>query len=138
MAHKTPPYTFRNGFRQDLLADSPCPWEVDRSVYSDYNGNLSARSASAPESVPVEPPHYTVPPASEVLTSPKHNDKGLNVQRHWPTLFDGTASPHGVPRWWQEKEGKAEVDVLIVGGEYYQAHVVLRMLFGCVDLSCAQ
>ena len=58
--------------------------------------------------------HYQVPPSAEVLTSVAHNEFGLNVQRSWPTLHDGTNSPHPLPGWWRPS---SEVDVLICGGE---------------------
>ena len=58
-------------------------------------------------------PTYELPPSVEVITSPQHNSLGFNVLRTWPTLFNGTASPHGVPDWWKPSE---TVDVLICGG----------------------
>lgn len=93
MATTVQPYTFRNGFRQQ--SDS-IPWIINKDDSSD------------------EQPHYTTPPSVELLTSKVHNDLGLNTLRTWPTLYDGTASPHGLPQWWKPS---AEVDVLICGGE---------------------
>ncbi|KAG7108051.1 hypothetical protein HYQ44_012766 [Verticillium longisporum] len=55
---------------------------------------------------------YVTPPSVDLTTSLTHNQLGINVVRHWPTLYDGTNSPHGVPSWWAPKE---EVDVLICG-----------------------
>ncbi|KAL2869076.1 FAD binding domain-containing protein [Aspergillus lucknowensis] len=91
-------FTFANGFRQS--ADSN-PWEVVDDVEGD--GHESAVDAE---------PHYTVPPSVELLTSPVHNHLGLNYLRTWPTIYDGTASPHGVPSWWVPRR---KVDVLISG-----------------------
>jgi phenol 2-monooxygenase (NADPH) len=59
-----------------------------------------------------EEPHYVTPPSAELLTSPVHNSLGLNVMRTWPTIYDGTNSPHGLPLWWKPEK---EVDVLIAG-----------------------
>ena len=91
MATTVEPYTFRHGFKQ--AADTP-PWIIDRS-----NPNE-------------EQPHFTVPPSVELPTSRAHNSYGINVLRSWPTLYDGTASPHGLPNWWKPS---SEVDVLICG-----------------------
>ena len=93
MATTVNPYTFRNGFRQ---AAETAPWVIDRD-----NPNE-------------EQPHYTTPPSVELLTSTAHNEKGVNVLRTWPTLYNGTASPHGLPEWWKPPN---KVDVLICGGE---------------------
>jgi phenol 2-monooxygenase (NADPH) len=93
MATTIHPYTFRHGFKQ---ASDTKPWVINR------------------ENPNEEHPHYTVPPSVELLTSTAHNDQGINVLRTWPTLYDGTASPHGTPEWWTPKD---EVDVLICGGE---------------------
>ncbi|KAF7183364.1 hypothetical protein CNMCM7691_003563 [Aspergillus felis] len=85
-------FTFADGYRQS--ADTN-PWEVENEDTWDK-----------------EEPHYSVPPSVELLTSSIHNDMGLNYLRTWPTIYDGTASPHGVPSWWQPKK---KVDVLICG-----------------------
>ncbi|GFF23767.1 phenol 2-monooxygenase [Aspergillus udagawae] len=85
-------FTFANGYRQS--ADTN-PWQVE-------NGDIWDK----------EEPHYSVPPSVELLTSSVHNNMGLNYLRTWPTIYDGTASPHGVPSWWKPKK---KVDVLICG-----------------------
>nr|POF15329.1 aromatic hydroxylase fmpf [Quercus suber] len=51
-------------------------------------------------------------PSVELITSSKHNSLGINKLRTFPTLYNGTSSPHGVPEWWKPKD---EVDVLICG-----------------------
>jgi hypothetical protein len=56
---------------------------------------------------------FSLPPSKEVVTSPQHNELGINVLRTWPTLYDGTNTPHGIPPWWKPQK---EVDVLICGG----------------------
>lgn len=94
MAHSVTPHTYRNGFRQ--LSSSP-HWTI-------------------PENEKEGQPHYEVPPSVEFITSPRHNDKGINVLRTWPTLYDGTASPHGLPEWWKPA---SKVDVLICGGKAF-------------------
>lgn len=58
--------------------------------------------------------HYKPPPSSEILTSDAHNDLGLNVLRTWPTIYNGTNTPHDLPKWWRPR---SEVDVLICGGK---------------------
>lgn len=57
--------------------------------------------------------HYKAPPSSERLTSEAHNDLGLNLLRTRPTMYNGTNSPHDLPKWWRPS---SEVDVLICGG----------------------
>ena len=59
--------------------------------------------------------HYIIPPAEEPLTSTVHNSLDLNALRTWPTIYNGTESPHGVPDWWDPSD---EVDVLICGGTF--------------------
>lgn len=95
MATLLPAFTWRNGFRE-LSNDTP--WKKDGANSLDET----------------EEPHFVTPPASEILTSTVHNDLGLNTLRTWPTIYDGTSSPHGVPDWWKPS---SEVDVLICGGE---------------------
>ncbi|OOF92451.1 hypothetical protein ASPCADRAFT_517848 [Aspergillus carbonarius ITEM 5010] len=87
MAHSISSYSFTNGFRQPAAEPH---WEALDS----------------------DTPTYELPPSVEVITSPQHNSLGFNVLRTWPTLFNGTASPHGVPDWWKPSE---TVDVLICG-----------------------
>ncbi|KAF2129697.1 FAD binding domain-containing protein [Dothidotthia symphoricarpi CBS 119687] len=54
----------------------------------------------------------SLPPSKEVVTSSRHNAIGINVLRTWPTLYDGTNTPHGIPSWWKPQQ---EIDVLICG-----------------------
>ncbi|KAI9661313.1 MAG: hypothetical protein M1821_009640 [Bathelium mastoideum] len=89
MAKSVASYTWERGFREPT---NDLPWEV-RSDPNDNDG-------------------YVCPPSKEVATSTHHNDFGVNVLRTWPTIYDGTNSPHGTPNWWQPKK---EVDVLICG-----------------------
>lgn len=90
MATKRPDYTWENGFQQP----------------ANFKGNATAQEE--------DPDAYVAPPSTELVTSTAHNDLGINIIRSWPTLYDGTNSPHGIPSWWKPKE---EVDVLICGGE---------------------
>ena len=92
MAKSIPPFTFKNGFREP---GTGAPWETKIT-----EGDK-------------EESHYVTPPTIDALTSTVYNDFGMNTLRTWPTLFNGTSSPHGLPDWW--KPGK-EVDVLICGG----------------------
>ncbi|KAI1749774.1 FAD binding domain-containing protein [Xylaria castorea] len=94
MAFATPPSTWENGFKQPATGRS---WVFDH----------------AQEDGTDDDPHvYVMPPSKEVVTADAHNDLGINVIRTWPTIYDGTNSPHGVPTWWARSE---QVDVLIVG-----------------------
>ena len=95
MAKSLPAFTWRNGFRE---LGNEVPWKNNRVDILDET----------------KEPHYVAPPASEILTSNVHNALGLNTLRTWPTIYDGTSSPHGVPDWWKPE---SEVDVLICGGE---------------------
>lgn len=92
MAHSVLPCHFRNGFRQPAT-------EPHWTVRDEADGVT-----------------YEPPPSTEIVTSSGHNDLGINVLRTWPTLYDGTASPHGIPEWWNPP---SKVDVLIVGGMIY-------------------
>ncbi|KAJ0421294.1 FAD binding domain-containing protein [Aspergillus carlsbadensis] len=98
MTTTLPGFTFANGYRQP--ADTN-PWEITH----DSDGVDGPVDAS-------EEAHYTVPPSVDLLTSPIHNDVGLKYLRTWPTIYDGTASPHGLPSWWKPN---TKVDVLICG-----------------------
>ena len=95
MARAIEPSTWKNGFQQPSTGE---PWNTLDHVYT--NGT-------------VQPSHYVTPPSVELLTSTKHNSLGLSVQRCWPTLYDGTNSPHGLPEWYERRK---EVDVVICGG----------------------
>lgn len=97
MATKRPDYTWENGFQQPAKSDN---------TESKLEGNSSANDE--------DPAAYVAPPSTELVTSTAHNDLGVNVIRSWPTLYDGTNNPHGIPSWWEPKN---EVDVLISGGK---------------------
>lgn len=91
MAKAVSPHTWQRGFREPT-SGTPWQWGPDEN--------------DGPE-------QYVTPPSKEVVSSPVHNDLGINVQRTWPTLYDGTNNPHGIPDWWKPA---SEVDVLICGG----------------------
>ena len=94
MATKRPGYTWENGYQQ--LAQSKTP------------------GGTAGDDVPTDDETaYVAPPSIDLVTSSAHNQLGINVIRSWPSMYDGTNSPHGTPAWWQPQQ---EVDVLIVGG----------------------
>ncbi|KAJ3580048.1 hypothetical protein NPX13_g521 [Xylaria arbuscula] len=95
MAFAIPPSTWENGFKQPAKGR---PWVFD---YTQEDG------------VENDPDAYITPPSKEVVTSDAHNDIGVNVIRTWPSIYDGTNSPHGVPAWWEPSD---KVDVLISGG----------------------
>ncbi|RYP27077.1 hypothetical protein DL768_011346 [Monosporascus sp. mg162] len=94
MAFAVPPSSWENGFREP---SSGTPW---------------AQSCDELAEIADDPDAYVPPPSKEIVTSPAHNEHGINVIRTWPTLYDGTNNPHGVPSWWKPAN---EVDVLIVG-----------------------
>ncbi|KAI1146765.1 FAD binding domain-containing protein [Nemania diffusa] len=89
MAKAVPPSTWQNGFRQ------PC--EGTQWEWKDSDDEKDG---------------YVTAPSKEVVTSTVHNNLGISVIRTWPTLYDGTNNPHGIPSWWTPRE---KVDVLIVG-----------------------
>ncbi|KAI1132515.1 FAD binding domain-containing protein [Nemania abortiva] len=95
MAFAIPPSTFENGFKQPSTGR---PWEFDHTQEGGFDDDDSLV--------------YATPPSKEIVTSDMHNDLGVNVIRTWPTIYDGTNNPHGVPSWWAPSE---QVDVLIVG-----------------------
>jgi phenol 2-monooxygenase len=99
MATIIEPYTYRRGFKEPAETN---PWEPNM-----VNGATDG-------DVEDEKQHYDVPPSVELLTSPVHNYLGYNYMRTWPTIYDGTASPHGPPSWWKPS---SKVDVLICGGK---------------------
>ncbi|KAL8861115.1 MAG: hypothetical protein Q9178_002329 [Gyalolechia marmorata] len=92
MATALLPSSFHNGYRQP---GKGTPWVVESKEIGDD-----------------DEPHWITPPSSEVLSSTVHNSLGLNTLRTWPTIYDGTNSPHGIPKWWNPSK---EVDVLICG-----------------------
>ena len=107
MAKSVSPFTWKNGYRQ---AASGTPWKI--------NGLSLTESG--------EEAHYEVPGSQELLTSTVHNSLGLNTLRTWPTIYNGTNSPYGIPEWWQPR---GEVDVLICGGRSIQfCHILERLI----------
>ncbi|KAL6711558.1 hypothetical protein ACN47E_004492 [Coniothyrium glycines] len=90
MAKSISPSTWERGFKEPT-SGTPWLWEPDVDAENDT---------------------YITPPSKELLTSTVHNDLGINVLRTWPTIYDGTNSPHGKPDWWKPA---TEVDVLICG-----------------------
>ncbi|KAI0437522.1 FAD binding domain-containing protein [Xylaria telfairii] len=94
MAFAVPPSTWENGFKQPAKGQ---PWVFDYTQEDDSDND----------------PHvYVMPPSKEVVTSDVHNELGISVIRTWPSIYDGTNSPHGIPTWWAPSD---QVDVLIVG-----------------------
>ncbi|KAI3327548.1 FAD binding domain-containing protein [Xylariaceae sp. AK1471] len=88
MAKAVASSTWENGFRQPTDG-SPWRWEDG----DDVDG-------------------YVTAPSTELATSTVHNDLGISVIRTWPTMYNGTNNPHGIPSWWTPSE---KVDVLICG-----------------------
>lgn len=97
MAATLPPVTFKNGFSQPA---SSAAWAAD-------DNNITEHGEEA---------HFLTSPFEEPFTSSTRNYLGTNVLRTWPTLYNGTESPHGVPDWWRPSN---EVDVLICGGKLH-------------------
>ncbi|KAI1495528.1 FAD binding domain-containing protein [Biscogniauxia marginata] len=93
MARAVLPSTWENGFKAPTTG-TPWVWEnEDEETKGDPNAYIS-------------------PPSKDLITSSVHNTLGISVLRTWPTLYDGTNNPHGVPPWWKPAK---EVDVLICG-----------------------
>lgn len=95
MAKAVLPSTWELGFR---APSSGTPWVQGVGI----------------EEIAGDPDAYICLPSKDVVTSSAHNHHGINTMRTWPTLYDGTNSPHGLPSWWNSS---SEVDVLICGGE---------------------
>ncbi|RAL07200.1 FAD/NAD(P)-binding domain-containing protein [Aspergillus homomorphus CBS 101889] len=93
MTKSVEPLTWKNGFRQPSEGE---PWRYPK-----------------PEGEPPARPHYVTPPSVYIRTSSAQNVLGESTLRSWPTIFNGTNSPAGIPGWWKPS---CEVDVLIVGG----------------------
>lgn len=91
MATSIPPHTWKNGFRQPA---GPLITVDDLEKLT--NGE-----------------HYEPPASEELPTSTVNNNLGTNLLRTWPTMYNGTESPQGLPSWWKPSK---EVDVLIIGG----------------------
>lgn len=106
MARSLPPCTWKNGFAEPAEIAT---W-ANEANYVTEDGEKS---------------HYTKPPAEELPSSTVHNRLGRNALRTWPTLYDGTESPHGQPIWWKPS---TEVDVLICGGKHSYLSENLRSL----------
>ncbi|POR35292.1 Phenol 2-monooxygenase [Tolypocladium paradoxum] len=98
MATKPATYTWENGFRQ--VTSEKAPWDCPGRGRQDEDGGDEDGDA------------YVTPPAVELVSSASHNSLGINVIRNWPTVYNGTNSPHGLPSWWHPQ---SEVDVLICG-----------------------
>jgi hypothetical protein len=113
MATKRPEFTWENGYQE--LAQ-PKPEATGSSVEHQVQDDEAEETSY----------YYVPPPSVELVTSPAHNDLGVNVIRCWPTLYDGTNSPHGTPAWWQPKP---QVDVLIVGGKTGPSSFIQRPSF---------
>ncbi len=94
MATTVAPQTWQDGY---MAPSETATWEVE-----DFNSTQDGQES-----------HYVTPPFKESLSSTVHNSLGLNVVRNWPTIYNGTESPHGIPEWWKPAE---KVDVLICGG----------------------
>ncbi|KAL2052330.1 hypothetical protein ABVK25_007489 [Lepraria finkii] len=107
MAKSVLPSTWENGFKEP---GKGAPWVAESSVANEAED---------------EEPHYTTPPSSEILTSEVHNELGLNVLRTWPTIYDGTNTPHDLPEWWAPS---SEVDVLICGAGPSGLQVALSLV----------
>ncbi|KAF2821203.1 hypothetical protein CC86DRAFT_359922 [Ophiobolus disseminans] len=90
MARSISSSTWERGFKEP---SHDTPWQWDPEVDAENDA-------------------YITPPSKELMTSTVHNDLGINLLRTWPTLYDGTNSPHGIPDWWRPA---SEVDVLICG-----------------------
>ena len=103
MATKLPAFTWENGFRQASSEDAPWVWPGEHGGRGGDEGDSWDSNA------------YVTPPSVDLVSSTTHNTLGINVIRNWPTLYDGTNSPHGLPSWWAPKQ---EVDVLICGGKH--------------------
>lgn len=107
MAATLPPVTFKNGFSQPTTS----------ATWADDDNNVTEHGEEA---------HFLTPPSEEPFTSSTCNSLGTNVLRTWPTIFNGTESPHGVPDWWRPSN---EIDVLICGGKfpaYSRGHRTLK------------
>jgi phenol 2-monooxygenase (NADPH) len=100
MAKAVEPATWENGFKAPSTG-TPWVWPPSGQTVADE-----------------DPDAYVSIPSKDLVTSTAHNDLGVSLQRTWPTLYDGTNSPHGTPDWWVPKK---EVDVLIVGGMLIKA-----------------
>ena len=98
MSKSIEPCTYRNGFKQPSEGE---PWLYPKPGAKELPAG----------------PHYVTPQSVEIVTAPVNNALGQSVLRSWPTIFNGTNSPDGVPDWWNPS---TDVDVLIVGGKYLQ------------------
>ncbi|KAL9620211.1 MAG: hypothetical protein Q9160_005220 [Pyrenula sp. 1 TL-2023] len=108
MAKSLSPYSWKNGFQQPAQGN---PWEPE--AWEKQNVTTKGERSD-----------LVLPPTLEPLTSNAHNSLGLNVLRTWPTLYDGTNSPHGLPEWWKPSP---EVDVLICGAGPYGLQVAVSL-----------
>ncbi|KAH7325588.1 FAD binding domain-containing protein [Stachybotrys elegans] len=94
MATKRPAFTWENGYQAPMSTSTwPAPPPKECALSE-------------------EAEDYVAPPEIDLVSSPTHNHLGVNVINSWPTIYDGTNNPHGVPAWWKPQE---KVDVLISG-----------------------
>ncbi|MCJ1468242.1 hypothetical protein MMC07_006870 [Pseudocyphellaria aurata] len=106
MATILPPLTWENGFAEP----------AQTATWADKDNNLTENG---------EKSHHVIPPSDEPLTSTVHNSLGFNAIRTWPTIYNGTESPHGVPNWWRPSE---EVDVLICGAGAFGLEMAVTLV----------
>ncbi|KAF2836622.1 hypothetical protein M501DRAFT_1007312 [Patellaria atrata CBS 101060] len=103
MAKSTQAFTYERGYRE-IAAGTP--WARELTDEEDDDS-------------------YVCPPWKEIVTSEGHNEFGINLLRTWPTIYDGTNDPHGVPEWWNPSK---EVDVVICGAGPSGLEVALSLV----------
>jgi phenol 2-monooxygenase len=96
MATKRPQFSYINGYQEVAVPST--------AAANGHDGEKELAEADV----------YVAPPSVDLVTSPQHNSLGINVINSWPTIYDGTNSPHGLPSWWKPQD---KVDVLICGGK---------------------
>ncbi|KAJ5971621.1 FAD binding domain-containing protein [Penicillium vulpinum] len=92
MSKSIEPTTYKNGFKQPSEGE---PW-----LYPQPGKETPPK------------PHYVTPQSVDIATAPVNNSLGDSKLRSWPTIFNGTNSPDGIPDWWNPS---SDVDVLIIG-----------------------
>lgn len=115
MAFAVPASTWENGFKQPATGR---PWVFDSTQEDGVNQ---------------DPDAYVTPPSKEIVTSDAHNDIGINVIRTWPTLYDGTNSPHGLPSWWKPLAGPSG---LAVAASLARQGVSFRIIGNMAPTTC--
>ncbi|MCJ1479557.1 hypothetical protein MMC13_008243 [Lambiella insularis] len=106
MATIVPPQTWKNGY---VTPSETATWQIDDFTSTEHG----------------EQSHYTTPPFKDSLSSTVHNSLGLNLVRSWPTLYNGTESPHGISDWWKPA---GRVDVLICGAGPFGLEMALSLV----------